>query len=115
MLRTGMATVLAPPRADRAFERLYRRHVTDVYRYVLAVLQNEADAEDATQTTFLSAYRAFERGDRPERPHNWLIKIAHNVCRQRFRDSSRRPKEVEFDETLAAAPVEDSGVPTATE
>jgi RNA polymerase sigma factor (sigma-70 family) len=103
------------PRADRAFERLYRKHVHAVYRYTLAVLHNEADAEDITQTTFLSAYRAFQRGERPERPHNWLIKIAHNACRQRFRDSSRRPQEVAFDESLAAATIDNADVPTATE
>ena len=104
-----------PRAADRSFEALYQAHVHAVYRYALAVLHNEADAEDVTQTTFLSAYRAFERGERPERPHNWLIKIAHNVCRQRFRDSSRRSQEVEFDETVAAAASDDSDVPSATE
>jgi RNA polymerase sigma factor (sigma-70 family) len=104
-----------PRAADQPFERLYQDHVHAVYRYALAVLHNEADAEDVTQTTFLSAYRAFQRGERPERPHNWLIKIAHNVCRQRFRDSSRRPQEVEFDEAVAAAAPEDSDVPSATE
>ena len=101
--------------ADRSFEKLYQGHVHAVYRYSLAVLHNEADAEDVTQTTFLSAYRAFQRGERPYRPHNWLIKIAHNVCRQRFRDSSRRPQEVEFDEGLAAATTQDDDVPTAGE
>ena len=101
--------------AERSFEKLYRRHVHAVYRYSLAILHNEADAEDVTQTTFLSAYRAFQRGERPHRPHNWLIKIAHNVCRQRFRDSSRRPQEVEFDESLARAATVDSDVPTAGE
>ena len=104
-----------PRGADGSFEKLYQEHVHTVYRYSLAVLHNEADAEDVTQTTFLSAYRAFQRGERPHTPHNWLIKIAHNVCRQRFRDSSRRPQEVEFDESLAAAAVEDSDVPSATE
>ncbi len=113
-----MTPVLAHrPRAERAFECLYHDHVHAVYRYALAVLHNEADAEDVTQTTFLSAYRAFERGDRPERPHNWLIKIAHNVCRQRFRDSSRRPREVAFDEALTTpiAPGEADDIPSATE
>src|SRR5918999_102938 len=97
-----MATVLAPSRTDRAFERLYRRYAADVYRYVLAVLQNKDDAEDATQTAFLSAYRAYERGERPERPLNWLIAIAHNVCRQRFRESARRPRVVELQDDHAA-------------
>jgi RNA polymerase sigma factor (sigma-70 family) len=90
------------PRPDRGFERLYKRHVGDVYRYALAVMRNPADAEDVTQTTFLNAYRAYvEKGSRPEKPQNWLIAIAHNVCRQRFRQSARRPTEVTFEDDIA--------------
>src|SRR3954465_9322438 len=101
-----MATVLAKHlSADRTFERLYRKHAGDVYRYALVVLRNEADAEDVTQTTFLNAYKAFEKGERPRAAQNWLIAIAHNVCRQRFRQSQRRPNEVVFEEELAEAPV----------
>ena len=103
------------PSTDRAFERLYRKHVHAVYRYSLAVLHNEADAEDVTQTTFLNAYRAFQRGERPHTPHNWLIKIAHNVCRQRFRESSRRPREVELDDAHTPATTENADVPSADE
>src|SRR5579884_2212640 len=89
--------------ADRAFERLYRRHALDVYRYAFGVLRNQADAEDVTQTTFLNAYRALERGERPEAPQHWLISIAHNVCRQRFRTAQRRVREVGLDLEAAAA------------
>jgi RNA polymerase sigma-70 factor, ECF subfamily len=90
------------PRQDRTFERLYKRHVGDVYRYALAVMRNPADAEDVTQTTFLNAYRSYvEKGNRPEKPQNWLIAIAHNVCRQRFRQSARRPSEVAFEDDIA--------------
>jgi RNA polymerase sigma-70 factor, ECF subfamily len=111
----GVTPLLAQrPRADRAFERLYRRHVGDVYRYSLAVLRSPDDAEDVTQTTFLNAYRAYQRGERPSAPRNWLIAIAHNVCRQRFRQTARRPNEVAFDEELAEAQPEQEG-PTAEE
>src|SRR3989475_11521252 len=99
------------PRADRAFERMYKRHVGDVYRYALAVMRNPADAEDVTQTTFLNAYRAYtEKGNRPEKPQNWLIAIAHNVCRQRFRQSSRRPAEVAFEDDIADTLVDDEAL-----
>jgi RNA polymerase sigma factor (sigma-70 family) len=97
-----MAPLIAHrPGVDRAFERLYRRHAIDVYRYAQAVLRNQADAEDVTQTTFMNAYRALERGERPESPHNWLIAIAHNVCRQRFRAASRRVQEVMIEDDVA--------------
>jgi RNA polymerase sigma factor (sigma-70 family) len=96
---------------EAAFEALYRQHVHDIYRYSLAVLGNPADAEDVTQTTFLNAYRAIQSGERPRKPANWLRTIAHNVCRQRFRQAARRPRDVvAFDELEhPAAPEETEG------
>ena len=93
--------------ADRAFERLYQRYALDIYRYAYAVLHNQADAEDVTQTTFLNAYRALERGEDPQNPHNWLIAITHNVCRQRFRQQARRVPEVGLEVDVADALVGD--------
>jgi RNA polymerase sigma factor (sigma-70 family) len=83
---------------DEAFEQLYRQYVKDVYHYALALLRNPADAEDVTQTTFLNAYRAFQRGEEILKPQNWLIKIAHNVARTRYARSSRRVKEVPLED-----------------
>ena len=83
---------------DKEFENLYRQYVKDVYHYALALLRNPADAEDVTQTTFLNAYRAFQRGEEVRKPQNWLIKIAHNVARSRYARTSRRVKEVPLDD-----------------
>src|SRR5689334_24039035 len=108
-----MTPVLAPRgRPDRSFERLYQRYAGDVYRYALAVMRNEPDAEDVTQTTFMNAYRAFRQGERPEKAKNWLIAIAHNVCRQRFRQSARRPYEVAFEDDIADRLVDDDDTPS---
>src|SRR5690349_25060498 len=96
--------------SDAAFERLYRQHVADVYRYAYAMLGERADAEDVTQTTFVNAYRAFQRGERPQKPQNWLIAIAHNVCRQRFRQSQRRPVEVGYEDELAETLVDEDAL-----
>lgn len=82
---------------ERVCESLYRRHVNDVYRYTLAMLDRPADAEDATQTTFMNAYRALERGERPRDSRSWLLAIALNVCREHFRRARRRPDEVPLD------------------
>jgi RNA polymerase sigma-70 factor (ECF subfamily) len=93
---------LTPLRRTRgvepAVEQLYKEHAREVYQYALALLTNPADAEDATQTAFLNAYRAYERGERPQKPHNWLIAITHNVCRMRWRQAGSRPREVALEE-----------------
>lgn len=94
---------------ERAFERMYRRHLRDVYGYALGLLGNPADAEDVTQTAFLNAYRALARGERVDNPRAWLLAIAQNVCRQRFRTAARRPREVELDpETIEAFAPDDA-------
>src|SRR5439155_22590649 len=108
-INDSMASLRAQVEGDRAFERLYRKYVSDVYRYALALVRSEADAEDVTQTTFLNAFRAYQRGERPRKDKSWLLAIAHNVCRQRFRHQSRRPQEVELDEDLAEAAVPEEG------
>src|SRR5215469_2921929 len=100
---------------NRAFERIYRAHVGDVYRYALAVTGNRADAEDVTQTTFMQAFRALERGEQPRKPRNWLITVAHNVCRQRFREDARHPVEVAYDDDVAEALIPSDETPSATD
>jgi RNA polymerase sigma-70 factor (ECF subfamily) len=100
---------------DLAFERLYRRYVEDVYHYALALLRNPADAEDITQTTFLNAYRAFKRGEDPRKPHNWLIKIAHNAARTRYARLTRRVREVPLEDHVDSLIVPDDERPDVQE
>ena len=99
-----MSSSLAGERADTAFERLYRRHRGDVYRFILRDVRNPEEAEDVTQTAFLNAYRALQHGDAPEKPRAWLLTIAQNVARRRFRARSVRPQEVELNPETAVAP-----------
>jgi DNA-directed RNA polymerase specialized sigma24 family protein len=84
-------SLLLGRRQERAFERLYRRHVADVYRYALVVLRDPDDAENATRATFASAYRRLERGERPDKPSTWLLRRAHEVCRWRSLHADQHP------------------------
>ena len=81
-------------RLDAEFSELYRAHVRDVYSYAYYRVGDHHDAEDLTEQTFLQAYRHFERAQResdgrPLRP--WLIRIAHNLAANLYRDRSRKP------------------------
>jgi RNA polymerase sigma-70 factor, ECF subfamily len=80
---------------DREFSELYKAHLRDVYSYAYYRVGNHHDAEDLTEQAFLQAYRHFERArresdGRPMRP--WLIRIAHNLASNLYRDRSRRPE-----------------------
>jgi RNA polymerase sigma-70 factor, ECF subfamily len=91
---------------DEEFSELYRAHLRDVYSYAYYRVGNHHDAEDLTEQTFLQAYRHFERAQResegrPLRP--WLIRIAHNLAANLYRDRSRKPATPIDDSTPVAA------------
>ena len=94
-----------------AFERLVRRHRSEIFRAVFRLARNREDAEDLTQITFLNAYAAMQRGAEPEAPRAWLYAIARNAGSRRFRQS--RLVEVELDPETPAPLGED--VPTVHE
>ena len=80
---------------DADFSDLYRAHLRDVYSYSYYRVGNHHDAEDLTEQAFLQAYRHFDRArresdGRPLRP--WVIRIAHNLASNYYRDRSRRPQ-----------------------
>ena len=94
-------------RLDRDFTELYRSHLRDVYSYAYYRVGNHHDAEDLTTQTFLQAYRHFERAQResagrPLRP--WLIRIAHNLAANFYRDRSRKPQTAIEDAAIISAP-----------
>src|SRR5215210_6938377 len=95
-----MATDLRRPPAvldSGSFDGFYRRHLGEIYRFVLQDVGNRAEAEEVTQTAFLDAFRALRRGHEPEMPRAWMYGIARNATRRRYRTLSRRPREVELD------------------
>jgi RNA polymerase sigma factor (sigma-70 family) len=99
-------------RGERAFERFYRRHVGDVYRYALVVLRSPDAAEEVTRTTFVHAYHAFRLGERPRNSRAWLLALAHGICRQHVREAADEPIDLDHDFSAHAEPDEVPSSPT---
>ena len=102
-----MGEVADKSRLDADFTELYRAHLRDVYSYSYYRVGDHHDAEDLTEQTFLQAYRHFERAQResdgrPLRP--WLIRIAHNLAANYYRDRSRKPQTNLEDAAIISAP-----------
>ena len=76
--------------ADDTLRELYERHGDQVFGFCRNRLRSQQEAEDATQTTFLHAFRALQRGVMPVSEKAWLFKIAENVCLTAYRANGRR-------------------------
>jgi RNA polymerase sigma factor (sigma-70 family) len=82
---------------ERAFATLYDRYHQQLYRYCRSMLRNDADAQDALQSTMAAAFGALRRDQRDAPLRPWLFRIAHNEAVSLLR--RRRPE----DELSAAA------------
>ena len=81
-----------------ALERLMAEYGDQVMRTCLLYLQRRQLAEDASQETFIRAWRALDRLQSKETEKAWLLKIAVNVCKSELRSRSRRIPEAKVTE-----------------
>jgi len=73
-----------------AFEQLMRRYNRRLYRLARASLGDEAEAKDALQDAYLSAYRSIGRFRGEATLSTWLSRLVLNACGERRRRSQRR-------------------------
>jgi len=73
-----------------AFETIVRSRIDAVYRLNLAILGDEADASDATQETFVAAWRRIATVRDADKFEAWLQRIAVNAARMTLRGRRRR-------------------------
>lgn len=76
-----------------AFDALYRRYVTRIYRYCLLRCGDEQDAEDLTAQTFLAALESLLRYREQGSFAAWLFTIARRKCIDYHRERYRHPQE----------------------
>lgn len=84
-----------------AFAVFLGRHEAAVYRYALVLTHEQADAEEATQDAFVSAWRAAAgyRGDGSAR--SWLLAITRRAVLRLRRSQRDEPTDADTLEVLA--------------
>jgi len=93
-----------------AFSEIVRRWERRIFALAFGILGREEDARDATQETFLAAFRSL-RGFRGEaKVSSWLHRIAVNQCitrqrRAKVRNEAALEDEQERDASKFSAPV----------
>lgn len=84
-----------------SFNRLVLAYQDMVYSHAYRMIGEEESADDATQTTFISAYKhlsSFRGGSFKA----WLLRIVTNACYDELRRRKRRP-------TIPLEPLDDAG------
>ena len=74
-------------------------HSPAIYRLALRLTQDEAEAEDVVQETFLNAFKAIDRFEGRSELGTWLYRIAYNAALGRLRH--RKVDMVPVDEAAA--------------
>jgi RNA polymerase sigma-70 factor (ECF subfamily) len=86
-----------------AFTMLVDRHAAACTRFATRMLGNRQDAEDATQETFLRAYRSLARYEERQAFRTWLFQILINRCRTAAVRRQRRHRMFLVDDNALAS------------
>lgn len=96
----------------RDFDALYARYGKQIYNTIYQWIGDYEEAADLTQETFLSAHKAREQFRGDAKVYTWLYRIAHNHCKNRFKQRGRQ-REMEGP-SLDAGFGEEAGEDTGT-
>lgn len=89
---------------DRELEQIYNEAYKAVYWTAIALLKNEADAEDIVQDTFVSLIESYDSIADKTKVVAWLKKTAANKCLNRLTRTKTDNVADEFFETIEAVP-----------
>ncbi len=92
-------------RGDRAaFSRLVEVYQRPVYNLAYRMLGDAAEAEDATQETFVRIYTRLATYDPARKPISWVLSIASHYCIDRLRRRRLTWLSLDDDPVAAALP-----------
>jgi RNA polymerase sigma-70 factor (ECF subfamily) len=80
-------------REEAAFDELIDAAAGRMLSVARKMMPTEADAEDAVQDAFLSAFKSLDRFDGRSKLTTWLHQITVNACLMKLRSKRRRPEK----------------------
>jgi RNA polymerase sigma-70 factor (ECF subfamily) len=81
-----------------AISELVHLHASNVYNTALKILQNEQDAEDVLQETFLIMIKKIKSFKEKSKLSTWLYRIATNISLGKIREKKKLGQIMELDE-----------------
>lgn len=82
------------------FEMIIRRYNQRLYRIGMSVLNDEQEAEDAMQSTYISAYENLSRFEGRSSFGTWLTRIMLNQCYSQKRKLKKTSLEIDLHDAI---------------
>lgn len=82
----------------RAFEELVSRYEGSLYRLAWRMLRDGEEAHDVVQETFIRVFRALDTYDPNRKFSTWILRIATNLCIDRYRRRHMRLVSIDASE-----------------
>lgn len=79
------------------FERVAIPHLSHIYTAAFYLTQNEHEAEDLVQETYLRAYRFFHKFEPGTNCRAWLLSIQRHLFINRYRQRKKQPNFVDWE------------------
>lgn len=104
-------------RDEAAFNELVELYQAKVFRLVLRMIGDRAEAEDVAQEVFVTVFKSIDgfRGD--SKLSTWLYRVATNHCKNRIKYLSRRARgqKRELDEIADRDAIESASMTTSAQ
>jgi RNA polymerase sigma-70 factor (ECF subfamily) len=92
----------------QAFAHIVQSYQRPVYNLCYRMLGDQAEAEDATQETFIRAYTNLDRFNTDRKFINWVLTIASNHCVDRLRKRRINWSSLEDEPLVEKVPMPES-------
>ncbi len=79
-------------------DRIYDEYFDKIYNWSLKKTNNKEDAEDLTNSVFLSVFEYFNKDIKIEKLDNLIWKIAHNIWYKKVQGYIKEKDGISFDE-----------------
>lgn len=85
----------------RVFDKEFMPHIDSMYNFAFRLTNDEDDANDLVQDTYLKAYRFINSFQEGTNAKAWLFRILKNSFINDYRKKSKEPSKVDYQEVEA--------------
>jgi RNA polymerase sigma factor (sigma-70 family) len=85
-------------RYDQLFEQEMMPHLRSLYHFAYRLSNDEDDANDLVQDTYLKAYRFIKSYEQGSNAKAWLFRILKNSFINNYRKQSKEPNKIDYEE-----------------